>query len=51
MKKTTVVKELEPLVGKVSEEVLNELDLFFINTSLDSANRINLVNIVLTGLV
>ena len=51
MIKTTVVKELETLIGEISDELLNELDLFFINTSLDSEKRTNLVNIVLSGLV
>lgn len=44
--KTTLVKELKPLVGKVSEEKLRELDLFFVNSSLDTKDRKKLVNIL-----
>ncbi len=47
MKKITVVKELNPLFNLVSDELLIELDLFFINTSLDSEDRVKLVSIIL----
>lgn len=47
MKTTTLVQEVEPLIGKVSEEIIEELSLFFINTSLDSSGRTRMVNIIL----
>jgi hypothetical protein len=42
-----MVKELEPLKGKVAPEKLEELNLFLINCCLDTAERTKLVNIFL----
>lgn len=41
-----IVKELEPLVGKVEENKLNKLNLFLINCCLDSSQRQKLVKIL-----
>jgi hypothetical protein len=48
MKTTTLVQEVEPLVGTISQETIEELSLFFINTSLDSSERTQLVDIILS---
>lgn len=42
-----MVKELEPLKGKVSLEKLEELNLFLVNCCLDSKQRTELVKIFL----
>jgi len=43
-----IVKELEPLEGKITSEKLKELNLFLINCCLDKSQRVKLVNILFT---
>ena len=41
-----LVKELEPLRGKIKTKKLEQLNLFLINCCLDSDQRVKLVNII-----
>jgi hypothetical protein len=45
-----IVEELNPLVDKISEEVLKELNLFLINCSLEKEDRVKLIKILLKTL-
>jgi hypothetical protein len=41
------VEELNPLIGKISEQTLFELNIFFINCDLSKEDRKKLVSILL----
>jgi len=41
------IEELKPLIGKVSEKTLSELNIFLINCNLSKEDRRKLVSILL----
>lgn len=45
-----LIEELIPLTDKISEDILNELNLFLINCNLEKEERTKLVNILLKSL-